>query len=157
MRRAIKRKIHIESDVKYSSLLVASFINKVMKEGKKTIAEKIVYGALERAEEQIGKPAMEILERVIENAGPQLELKSRRIGGANYQVPFEVKPDRRITLALRWIIDAARHAKGKPMEIRLFEEITNAYNNAGTAVKKKQDTHKMAEANKAFAHFAWGH
>ena len=156
MRRPTKRKIHNEPDVKYSSLLVTSFINKVMQAGKKTIAEKIVYSTLERAEKQLGKPAMEVLDQVIENAGPQLELKSRRIGGANYQVPFEVKNDRKITLALRWIIDAARNAKGKPMGVKLFEEIMNAYNNTGIAVKKKQDTHKMADANKAFAHFAWG-
>lgn len=155
MRRPIKRKIHIEPDNKYSSFLVTSFVNKVMLEGKKTIAEKIVYGALARAEKQLNKPALEILEQVIENAGPQLELKSRRIGGANYQVPFEVKSDRRITLALRWLIDAARRVKGKPMETKLFEEIVNAYKNTGAAVKKKTDTHKMAEANKAFAHFAW--
>ncbi len=156
MRRPTKHKILIEPDVTYSSLLVTRLINKVMQAGKKTIAEKIVYGALQRAEKQLGKPAMEVLDQVIENAGPQLELKSRRIGGANYQVPFEVKPERRVTLALRWIINAARNAKGKPMETKLFEEIINAYGNSGSAVKKKQDTHKMAEANKAFAHFAWG-
>jgi small subunit ribosomal protein S7 len=155
MRRAIKRRQPVEPDRKYSSTMVASFINKIMQAGKKTIAERIVYGALEKLEKKIGKPAMECMETVIDNAGPQLELKSRRIGGANYQVPYEVKGDRKITLAFRWIIDAARRGKGKPMEDKLAEEMINAYNNTGTAVKKKQDTHKMADANKAFAHFAW--
>jgi small subunit ribosomal protein S7 len=98
---------------------------------------------------------LEILAAVIDNAGPQLELRSRRIGGANYQVPFEVKGDRKVTLAFRWIINAARQGKGKPMEDKLTEEIINAFNNTGVAIKKKQDTHRMAEANKAFAHFAW--
>ena len=155
MRRPVKRKTHIEPDRKYQSLLVAQFINKIMNNGKKTVAERIVYNALEKAEKQLGKPAMEILDVVIENASPQLELKSRRIGGANYQVPFEVKGDRRMTLAFRWIIGAARNVKGKPMEIKLAEELINAFNNTGSAIKKKQDTHKMADANKAFAHFAW--
>lgn len=155
MRRAIKRRKPVEPDRKYSSTLVASFINKIMQNGKKNIAEKIVYGALETLEKKFSKPAMEILNTVIDNAGPQLELKSRRIGGANYQVPYEVKGDRKTTLALRWIIEASRKSKGKPMEEKLAEELTNAYNNTGTAVKKKQDTHKMADANKAFAHFAW--
>ena len=134
---------------------MASFINKIMQNGKKNIAEKIVYGALEKAEKKIGKPAMEIFNIVIDNAGPQLELKSRRIGGANYQVPYEVKGDRKTTLAFRWIIEAARKGKGKPMVDKLVEEMINAFNNTGVAVKKKQDTHKMADANKAFAHFAW--
>ncbi len=155
MRRTIKRKIFVEPDRKYQSPLVASFINKVMERGKKTVAEKIVYGALETAEKKLGKPALEIFEAAINNAGPQLELRSRRIGGANYQVPFEVRSGRRTTLALRWIIKAARGVKGKPMVQKLTEELINAFNNTGAAVKKKQDTHRMAEANKAFAHFAW--
>jgi small subunit ribosomal protein S7 len=155
MRKKIKRKFTLEPEAKYSSLLVASLINKVMKNGKKSVAQKIVYGALERAEKQIGKPAMEVLDKAFDNAGPQLELKSRRIGGANYQVPYEVRGDRKAALAMKWIIDAAQRAKGKPMQIKLAEEIINACNNTGTAIKKKMDTHKMAEANKAFAHFAW--
>lgn len=155
MRRKAKYKILVEPDRLYGSLLVARLINKVMLNGKKTLAEKIIYGAMERAEKKIGKPALEVMETVIENAGPQLELKSRRIGGANYQVPFEVRGDRKTTLALRWIINAARSGKGKPMVEKMTEEIVNAFNNTGTAIKKKQDTHKMAEANKAFAHFAW--
>ncbi|MGD0977076.1 MAG: 30S ribosomal protein S7 [Minisyncoccia bacterium] len=155
MRRATKRRQPLEPDRKYNSILVAGFINKIMQNGKKNIAEKIVYGALENAEKKIGKPAMEVLDLVIENAGPQLELKSRRIGGANYQVPYEIKGNRRMTLAFRWIIEAARNGKGKPMEQKLTEELINAFNNTGVAVKKKQDTHRMADANKAFAHFAW--
>jgi small subunit ribosomal protein S7 len=155
MRRPIKRRKPIEPDRKYNSILVASFINKVLISGKKSIAERIVYNALEKAEKKLNKPVLELLDVVVENAGPQLELKSRRIGGANYQVPYEVKSDRKITLALRWLVEAARKSKGKPMEDKLAEEMINAFNNAGTAVKKKQDMHKMADANKAFAHFAW--
>jgi len=155
MRRKIKNKIVTEPDRKFSSLMVAKFINRIMLSGKKSIAQRIVYGALEKAEQQLKKPAMEIMETAIENAGPQLELKSRRIGGANYQVPYEVRGDRKMTLAFRWIIEAARSRKGKPMKDKLCEEIMNAFNNTGTAIKKKQDTHRMAEANKAFAHFAW--
>jgi len=155
MRRATKRRQPLEPDRKYNSTLVAGFVNKIMLNGKKNIAEKIVYGALEKLEQKTGKPALEALNTVIDNAGPQLELKSRRIGGANYQVPYEVKGDRKTTLAFRWIIDAARKSKGKAMEEKLLEEMLNAFKNTGAAVKKKQDTHRMADANKAFAHFAW--
>ena len=155
MRRPVKKRAVIEPDLKYSSILVAKLINKIMESGKKSIANKIVYGALERAEKKVGKPAMDVLQQAFDNAAPSMELKSRRIGGANYQVPIEVKPERRTTLAIRWIINSARSAKGKPMQEKLAEEIINAFNNAGGAVKKKADTHRMAEANKAFAHFAW--
>lgn len=155
MRKPIKKKIIVEPDYKYTSLLVAKLINKIMQGGKKSVAEKIVYGALERAEKELKKPAMELLDAALDNAGPQLELKSRRIGGANYQVPYEVRGERKVTLAIRWIIGASRSQKGKPMEVKLGQEIINAYNNTGVAVKKKMDTHRMAEANKAFAHFAW--
>lgn len=155
MRKPIKKKIILEPDYKYSSLLVAKFINKVMMGGKKSIAEKIVYGALERAEKELKKPALEVLDAAFNNAGPQLELKSRRIGGANYQVPYEVRGERKMALAFRWIIGAARSQKGKPMREKLAQEIINAYNNTGVAIKKKTDIHRMAEANKAFAHFAW--
>jgi small subunit ribosomal protein S7 len=155
MRRKVKKKIIIEPDFKYSSLLVMGIINKIMKNGKKTIAERIVYSALEKAEKELKKPALEVLDIALNNAGPQLELKSKRVGGANYQVPHEVTPARKNALALRWMIDAAQKAKGKPMAEKFYIEIMNAYNNTGTAIKKKLDTHKMAEANKAFAHFAW--
>ena len=136
-------------------MLVSRLINQVLREGKKSIAERIVYNAMKLAEEKMKKPALEILEQAIENAAPQLELRSKRVGGANYQVPYEVRPDRRVTLALRWIVGSARGQKGKDMEIKLADEIVNSINNTGMAVKKKQDMHRMAEANKAFAHFAW--
>jgi len=155
MRRAVKKKMRLEPDTKYSSMLVARLITQVLREGKKSIAERIVYNAMKRAEEKMKKPALEILEQAIENAAPQLELRSKRVGGASYQVPYEVRPERRITLALRWIVSSARNQKGKDMEIKLAEEIINSINNTGMAVKKKQDMHRMAEANKAFAHFAW--
>ena len=155
LRRKLKKKIVLEPDIKYTSPLVAKLITQVMYSGKKSIAQRTVYGALAKAEQQLGKPALEVLDAAIENAGPKVELKSRRIGGANYQVPYEVRAERRVTLALRWIVGAARSIKGKPMEQKLFEEIVNAVNNTGVAVKKKLDTHKMADANKAFAHFAW--
>ncbi len=155
MRRPIKNRPVIQPDAKYSSVLISKLINKIMQGGKKSIAEKIVYGALEYAEAKLNKPAMEVFEQVMQNAGPNMELKSRRIGGANYQVPIEVKPERKVALAIRWIIEAARSQKGKAMNEKLGEELVNAFNNAGGAVKKKNDTHRMAEANKAFAHFAW--
>ncbi len=155
MRKPIKKKIIVEPDYKYASPLVAKLINRVMQRGKKSVAEKIVYGALARAEQEIKKPALEVLDAAMNNAGPQLELRSRRVGGANYQVPIEVRGDRKLTLAMRWIIGAAQSQKGKPMQIKLAQEIINAYNNTGVAIKKKADTHRMAEANKAFAHFAW--
>ena len=155
MRRPVKKKIRIEPDARYSSMLVSRLINQVLREGKKSIAERIVYNAMKIAEEKMKKPALEVLEQAIENAAPQLELRSKRVGGANYQVPYEVRPDRRVTLALRWIVGSARSQKGKDMEIKLADEIVNSINNTGMAVKKKQDMHRMAEANKAFAHFAW--
>ncbi|MEK7537108.1 MAG: 30S ribosomal protein S7 [Patescibacteria group bacterium] len=144
-----------EPDIKYQSALVAKFINYIMRSGRKTIARRIVYDSLESAEKKLGKSPLEILEQVIKNAGPDQELRSRRIGGANYQIPYPVKQDRRITLALRWIIDAAKAKKGKPMDDKLTQELIDAFNNTGLAVKKKIDTHRMADANKAFAHFAW--
>jgi len=155
MRRPIKKRAGLEGDTKYGSVLVSTLINKIMQQGKKTVARSIVYGALEDVEKQLKKPALEILAQVIDNAGPQVELKSKRVGGANYQVPHEVHGERKTLLAFRWIIDAARKAKGKSMRVKLGTEFMNTYNNTGTAIKKKTDTHKMAEANKAFAHFAW--
>ena len=155
MRRPVKKRILPEPDTQYSSILVMRLINQVMEAGKKTMARRIVYNAMAKAESKLKKPALEIVETAMENAGPQLELRSRRIGGANYQVPYEVRGERRVTLALRWIVGAAKGQKGKAMEEKLAEELINAVNNTGTAVKKKQDMHRMAEANKAFAHFAW--
>src|SRR3989344_1276279 len=137
MRKPIKKKIILEPDYKYASPLVAKLINKVMHGGKKSVAEKIVYGALERAEKEIKKPALEVLAAALDNAGPQLELRSRRVGGANYQVPYEVRGERKIALAMRWVLDASRKAKGRPIAQKLAEELINAYNNTGNAVKKK--------------------
>jgi len=155
MRRKKIPKRPNEPDIKYQSALVAKFINYVMREGKKTIGRRIVYDSLENAEKKLGKSALEILEQVIKNAGPEQELRSRRIGGANYQIPYPVKAERRITLALRWIIEAAKAKKGKPMVEKLTQELIDAFSNTGLAVKRKIDTHRMADANKAFAHFAW--
>jgi len=155
MRRPVKKKITLEPDTKYGSILVVRLINKVLIQGKKSLAREIVYKALDTAGTKLKKTGLEVLELAIENAGPQLELRSKRVGGANYQVPYEVRPDRRVTLALRWIVDSAKKGKGKPMREKLAEEIFNAANNTGVAVKKKEDMHRMADANKAFAHFAW--
>ena len=155
MRRAIKKRAQIEPDIKYSNILVAKLINYIMKAGKKAVAIRVVYDAFDILEKKTSKPALEIFEKAMENVTPQMELRSRRIGGANYQVPIEVRPERKTALALRWIINSARSQKGKPMREKLAEELINASNNTGNAVKKKIDTHRMAEANKAFAHFAW--
>ena len=155
MRRPIKKKHIIQPDQKYSSVLVSQLINRVMYEGKKSLATKIVYQALDKASEVTKKAPMEVLDTAIANAGPTMELKSRRVGGANYQVPVEVKPERRVQLALRWMIDSARAGKAKSMEDKLAEEFISAFNNTGNAVKKKSDVHRMAEANRAFAHLAW--
>ena len=155
MRRPVKKRSVIDPDVRYSSVLVAKFINKIMEAGKKSVARKIVYSALELAEKQTKKPAIEVFEKAMENVSPTVELRSKRVGGANYQVPKEVRPERRTALAIRWIVESARAQKGKPMAARLAEEFVQAFNNAGGAIKKKQDVHRMAEANKAFAHFSW--
>lgn len=155
MRRGQVTKRKIEPDIIHQSALVAKFINYVMKNGDKTKARKIVYGSLENAEKKLGKPALEVLDQVIRNAGPEMELRSRRIGGANYQIPYPVNTERKITLALRWIIGAAHSKKGKAMVVKLTQELIDAFNNTGAAVKRKTDTHRMADANKAFAHFAW--
>jgi small subunit ribosomal protein S7 len=156
MRRPISNRSILQPDQRYSSVLVTKLINQIMKAGKRSLASHIVYTALDSAAETLKKPAMEVLDGAIANAGPTMELKSRRVGGANYQVPIEVRPERRIQLALRWMIESARSGKGRAMETKLAEEFVNAFNNAGNAVKKKADTHRMAEANRAFAHFAWG-
>ena len=135
--------------------MVGQFVNKLMLSGEKRVAEKILYTAFENIEKKEKKPALEIFEIAIKNVSPQLEVKSRRIGGANYQVPREVRGERKLALAFRWIINAARSGKGKPMAKKLAEEIMLAAKNEGTAIKKRNDTHRMAEANKAFAHFSW--
>ncbi len=143
-------------DVRYSSALVTHLINVIMKSGKKTIAERIVYGAFERVSEKLQKgDPVDLLMGALENARPKLEVKSRRVGGATYQVPVEISFERQESLALRWIVAAATSRKGTPMREALAAEIIDAYNNTGTVVKKKEDTHKMAQANRAFAHLRW--
>ena len=139
----------------YKSRLVTKFINKVMYQGKKGVAERGVYGALKIIEQKTGKNGLEILEQAMKNVMPVLEVKARRVGGANYQVPVEVRPDRREALGIRWIVSFARKRGEKTIENKLAGEILDASNNTGGAVKKKEDTHKMAEANKAFAHYRW--
>ena len=148
------QKRRIEPDTKYNSILVAKFINKVMLDGKKQLATKLVYGAIEEAAGKTGKPGLEVFEVAIKNVSPVVQVKSRRIGGATYQVPMEVRPERRQTLGLRWITKYARLRNEKTMKERLAGEILDAINGSGGACKKRDDTHKMAEANKAFARFA---
>lgn len=155
MRRKQKYKKEIEPDLEYNSPVVAKFINVVMKDGKKTIAEKVVYGALKIIKEETQKEPMEIFDAAIRNVSPLVELKSKRVGGANYQVPREVRGPRKLALAFRWIITASNARKGKPMAKKLADELILAAKNEGSAMKKKADTHRMAEANKAFAHFSW--
>jgi small subunit ribosomal protein S7 len=144
----------IEPDPKYNNVKVAKFINHVMERGKKSVAQKIVYEAFNYIKEKMNTEPRQIFDTALKNVSPLLEVKSRRIGGANYQVPLEVVEPRKTTLGMRWLIGAARSTKGKPMHVKLAEEIMSAFNNQGTAIKKKEDTHRMAEANWAFAHFA---
>ncbi|MFY9476309.1 MAG: 30S ribosomal protein S7 [Aquabacterium sp.] len=145
----------IPGDRLYNSVLVQRFINRVMRDGKKQVAEKLVYGGMEKAAKKlkVDNP-LEVFEQALANARPSLETRSRRVGGANYQIPFEVKGQRQTHLTLMWFVAAARSRSGMSMEDRIALELVDAYNNTGTAVKKKEDAHKMAEANRAFAHFA---
>jgi len=155
MGRKKKIKKNIQPDPIYNDLTVAKFINQVMRRGKKTIARKIVYGAFNIIKEKTKKEPLEVFEQALRNASPLLEVKPKRIGGATYQVPREVKRERRLTLAMRWLIKATKARKGKPTREKLAEELIEASENRGAAIKKKEDTHRMAEANRAFAHFAW--
>ena len=143
------------ADRKYANVTVQQFINKVMRDGKRSTAEGIVYDAVERAEQATRKPAVEVFETAMKNATPLLEVKPRRVGGATYQVPVEIRADRRGSLAMRWIIQAARKRPGKSMGEKLAGELMDAMNNTGAAVRRKEETHKMAEANKAFSHYKW--
>jgi len=154
MRRKRKIKREINPDSKYSNVLVAKFINYVMKKGKKATAQKVVYKTFDLIEKKYKQEPLALFDIAIKNVGPTLEIKSRRIGGATYQVPHEVRGDRKIALTFRWILNAARSKKGKPMHEKLAEELIAASKNEGAAIKKKLDTHRMAEANKAFAHFS---
>ncbi|HEY3228148.1 MAG TPA: 30S ribosomal protein S7 [Roseiflexaceae bacterium] len=151
-RGTIERRIP-PPDARYNSVLVQQFINKVMQRGKKSIAEKIVYQALELAAERLKKTPMEVFEVAIRNTGPAIEVKPKRVGGATYQVPVEVKSDRRQALAMRWLLISARGRTGKPMYERLAAELMDAYNNTGTTIKRKEDVQRMAEANRAFSHY----
>ncbi len=156
MRRKIKNRHVVEPDIMYNSQKLGKFINNIMLNGKKETARKSVYKAFDIIKEKTGNPnPLEVIDTALKNAGPTVEVRSRRIGGANYQVPREVRPERRLALAMRWIIDAARSKKGAPIHEKLAEELILASKNEGSAIKKRDDTHKMAEANKAFAHFAW--
>ena len=156
MRRKLKAKPKIQPDYLYDSEKLTKFVNYVMEAGKKQIARKVVYAAMDFIKEKTKNPnPLEVLETALKNTGPTMEVRSRRVGGANYQIPREVRPERRQFLSMKWIIDAARAKKGKPMHEKLAEEIIAASNNEGDAVRKRENTHKMAEANKAFAHFAW--
>lgn len=153
-RRAEKREI--EPDPFYGSHVLAKFINKVMEMGKKSTARRIVYNALEKFAKRVKSDnPLEVFEQALENAKPALEVKSRRIGGATYQVPIEIPSNRRTSMAMRWIIGHSRGKSGRSMEEALASELTDCYNNQGTTIKKKDDTHRMAEANKAFAHYKW--
>ena len=156
MRRPIKNKPVRRPDLVYQSEAVSRFINTVMWDGKKDVARKVVYDAMDLLKKSDGEPdALETFETAIRNVAPLMEVRSRRVGGANYQVPREVPQQRRIALAYRWLINAARNKKGKPMAQKLAEQILLAAKNEGEAIKKKEDMHRMAESNKAFAHFAW--
>ncbi len=154
MRRKLKHKRELTPDHKYQSVKVAKLINYLMEKGHKEISRGIVYGALEDVAAKTKKEALEVYELALQNAGPLMEIKTRRVGGANYQIPHEVSPERRLALALRWIIEAARSKSGKTMRERLTEELLAASRNEGEVIKKRENVHKMAEANRAFAHFA---
>jgi small subunit ribosomal protein S7 len=142
-------------DPKFGSLTVSRFMNSVMKQGKKSVAESIVYGALDQIEGKVKQNPVGVFEQALGNVAPSIEVRSRRVGGATYQVPVEVRPERRTTLAIRWIIDAARERNEKTMVDKLSGELLDASNNRGNAVKKREDTHRMAEANRAFSHYRW--
>jgi len=154
-RRRIITKRTILPDPKYGDETVAKFVNIVMRNGKKAVAERIVYGALDKIGEKLKKEPLEVFGKALDHVRPVVEVKSRRVGGSTYQVPVEVRPMRRTTLAMRWLTEAARKRNEKSMALRLAGEILDAHENKGTAIKKRDDVHRMAEANKAFSHFRW--
>jgi small subunit ribosomal protein S7 len=155
MRRKINNKYPVQPEAVFDSLKVAKLINYVMWDGKKATAREIVYDCMNKLKEVTKQEPMEVFEAALKNTAPAMEVRSRRVGGANYQVPREVRPERRQALSIKWIVEAARGKKGKPMAEKLADEIIAASKNEGEAVKKRENVHKMAEANKAFAHFAW--
>lgn len=154
-RRRVAAKRDILPDPKYGDEVIAKFVNMVMDSGKKSVAEKIVYGALTTMTERGKSDAVELFKQALDNVRPRVEVKSRRVGGATYQVPIEVRTGRRTALAMRWLVDAARKRGEKTMGLRLAGELMDACENKGTAVKKREDTHRMAEANRAFSHYRW--
>jgi small subunit ribosomal protein S7 len=154
-RRHRAEKREILPDAKYGDTVLTKFMNNLMTDGKKSVAESIVYNALTRVEDRLKRPPVEVFHEALDNVKPSVEVRSRRVGGATYQVPVEVRPERREALAIRWLITAARNRNEKTMEERLAGELSDAVQNRGTAVKKREDTHKMADANKAFSHYRW--
>jgi small subunit ribosomal protein S7 len=154
-RRRSSYKRDVAPDPIYNDLVVAKFINKVMVHGKKSLAQRLVYNALDEIKSKTGEDSMTVFKKALENVKPQLEVRSRRVGGATYQVPVDVRPTRRLTLAMRWIVSFARERGEKDMSLRLAGELMDAYNNRGNAIKKKEDVHRMADANKAFSHYNW--
>ena len=151
--RAVKREVN--PDAKYGNRLLSMFINKVMQRGKKSTAERIVYQALDTIEEQQKRDPLEVFEQAVQNATPTVEVKPRRVGGATYQVPVDIRAERRLALALRWLLASARARRGRSMAERLAAELSDAASGQGSTVKKKEDTHRMAEANRAFVHYRW--
>jgi small subunit ribosomal protein S7 len=154
-RRNRPPKREISPDIKYNSVLVSQFINKLMARGKKSTAQRIFYDALDIVEARAKRPGLEVFEQAVKNVTPILEVKPRRVGGATYQVPVEVRPDRRLSLAIRWLVQSTRKRSGKSMAEKLASELLDAANNTGATSKRREDTHKMAEANRAFAHYRW--
>ncbi|TCO68754.1 30S ribosomal protein S7 [Rhodovulum euryhalinum] len=154
-RRHAAEKREVLPDAKYGDRVLTKFMNNLMVDGKKSVAERIVYNALERVESRLKRSAVEVFRDALDNVKPSVEVRSRRVGGATYQVPVEVRPERREALAIRWLIDASRKRNENTMEERLAGEVVDAAQSRGTAVKKREDTHKMADANKAFSHYRW--
>jgi len=154
-RRSAAKKRHIAPDAKYGNRLISMFVNKLMVEGRKSLAERIMYDALDKIEERAKRDPVEVFEQAVQNATPVVETKPRRVGGATYQVPVDIRAERRMALALRWLLQSARARRGRTMADRLADELTEAADNQGVTIKKKTDTHRMAEANRAFAHFRW--
>ncbi|MDP9311543.1 MAG: 30S ribosomal protein S7 [Chloroflexota bacterium] len=153
-RRGKYKKRLIPADVRFNNVQIQQFVNKVMLSGKKAIAEKIVYGALENAAERLGRQPLEVFETALRNAAPTVRVVPKRVGGATYQVPVEIKGDMRMSMAMRWIIQSARGRQGRPMVERLQAELMDAFNNTGASVRRREETHRMAEANRAFSHYA---
>jgi small subunit ribosomal protein S7 len=154
-RRKVVAKRPVLPDSKYGDLFVTRCVNVLMKQGKKNLAEHIMYGALEIVRERLGEDPLKVFRQAVDNVKPVLEVRSRRVGGSTYQIPVDVPPDRRIALSMRWLVGSARSRGERGMTRRLAAELVDAYNNTGSAVKKREDTHRMAEANKAFAHYRW--